>query len=122
MADTENKPKGRPTRLIVTSCAEVYVGYNSHGDKYVIHEVEATRENGEPINEVLRSFENLPVGEVLDVNVTPYESTKHGKSFTITRRNKPSSSQQIKELKSVIETLTERVERLEAKVGTDQDT
>lgn len=121
MSDKE-KPKGRPTRLLVTSCTEVYTGYNGRGDKYVIHEVEAQKEGGEPINQKLRSFENLPTGELLDVMVTPYESDKHGRSYTITRRNKPSSAKKIKELESRLTELTERIERLEARVGTDQNT
>lgn len=110
MAD--EKPKGRPTRLRVTSCTQVYAGKNSRGDDYTIYEVEAVRGDGEAVTEKLRSFENLPL-EVLDLTVVPYRSQKHGLSYTLSRRSKPNNSKRLDEMEELVASLVTRIEALE---------
>lgn len=112
MAD---KPKARPVKLTITTCSQVYSGKNSKGDDYTIYEVTANRENGEPIGDKkLRSFEDLPTGELLDLTVTPFNSDKYGLSYTLARKGgKVSSHQRINELQAVVTDLGERVRRLE---------
>lgn len=111
MAD-DDKPKGRPTRLRVTACTQVYTGKNNRGDDYTIYEVEATKGDGSPVTEKLNSFENLPL-EVLDLTVVPYRSQKHGLSYTLSRRSKPNNSKRITELEETLAALATRVEALE---------
>lgn len=115
MAD-DDQPKGRPTRLRITSCMAVYTGTNQRGDQYTIHEVEAVKGDGSPVNEKLRSFENLPL-EVLDLMVVPYRSQKHGLSYTLSRRSKPNTAARVKELEELVRDLLTRVEALEKKKG-----
>lgn len=110
MAD--EKPKGRPTRLRIASCNQVYVGKNTRGDEYTIYEVEAYKADGTQVKEKLNSFENLPL-EVLELTVTPYRSAKHGLSYTLSRRSRPNRDQQVTELRELIEALTVRVAALE---------
>lgn len=112
MAD--DKPKGRPTRLRVTSCTQVYQGKNSRGDEYTIYEIEAVKGDGEAVQEKLRSFENLPL-EILDLTVVPYRSAKHGLSYTLSQRSKPNNSKRITELEDLVGQLVTRVEVLENK-------
>lgn len=112
MAD--EKPKARPTRLRITACNQVYVGKNARGDEFTIYEVEASKADGSPVEEKLRSFENLPL-EVLDLNVTRYASQKYGLSYTLSRRTKPNRDQQIAELNDKIDALSARLRVLEEK-------
>lgn len=111
----EEKPKSKPTRLLITSCVAVYTGKNRRGDEYTIYEVKACKESGETIEEKLTSFEDLPV-ELLDVTVTPYDSAEHGRSYTLARQGRVSTSRQIKELRGIIDGLVERVVELERRM------
>lgn len=109
----EEKPKSSPTRMTVTACNVAVTAKNARGDTYTIYELTAFKEDGSEINEKLRSFENLPLDELIEVTVTPYNSEKYGRSFTIAQRNRPNSAQLIRELKTTVLKLTERVEDLE---------
>ncbi len=113
MAD---KPKGTPMKLRITSCASVYQGINKRGDDYCIYELSAAKEDGTGVDQKLRSFEELPVGELLDLTVTPFHSEKHGTSFTLSRKNKPGgggSSRKVEELTQFVQAIDERLKRLE---------
>lgn len=121
----ESKPSGRASRLRITSCTQVYHGQNARGDQYTIYEVEATRENGAPVRERLRSFENLPL-ELIEVMVVPYRSAKFGISYTLSRRNRPNSAERIAELTQradgldrVVAELKSRLDALEGKPPPD---
>lgn len=116
----EDQPKGRSTRLRITSCTQVYVAKNSRGDEYSIYEIEAVKGDGTPVKEKLRSFDNLPL-EVLDLTVVPYRSQKHGLSYTLSRRNRPNNTKRITELEELVADLVTRVAALEARKRGDDD-
>ena len=118
MPDDKPKPKGRPTKLRITGCTSVYQGVNKRGDDYQIFEITATKETGELVNEKLRSFEELPVsGELIELMVTPFHSEKHGTSYTLSRKNKVSSSRKVEELQHFVSAIDERLKRVEAALG-----
>lgn len=108
--------KSKATRLRITSCVAVYTGKNQAGGEFTIHEIEACKETGETIEHKLNSFEDLPVGEVLDVNVTPHNSVEHGRSFTVSRRGRVSTTAQLKELREIVDSLVLRVSDLETRL------
>lgn len=108
--------KSKATRLRIVSCVAVYTGKNQAGGEFTIHDIEACKETGETIEHKLNSFEDLPVGEVLDVNVTPYTSAEHGRSFTVSRRGRVSTTAQLKELREMVDSLVLRVSDLEARL------
>lgn len=118
----DDKPKGRLTKLRITGCASVYQGVNKRGDDYSIFEITAVREGGEVVNEKLRSFEELPVsGELVELMVTPFDSDKHGRSYTLSRKNKgPGSSRKVEELGFFVSAIDERLKRVEAQVFSGQ--
>lgn len=105
-------PKGQPVRLRIRSCTVGYQGVNKRGDDYTIYEIQAAREDGEVITDKkLRSFEELPVGDdLLDLTVVPFNSEKHGLSFTLSRKTKVSKTA---ELQAKVTELTGRLERVE---------
>jgi hypothetical protein len=110
--------KSTPMRLRITSCSSVYSGINTRGDDYTIYEVQAAKETGEVVDQKLRSFEELPVGEVLDLTVTPFKSEKHGLSYTLARKNKPAggSSRKVEELTAFVGAIDERLKLVEGRL------
>lgn len=75
------------TSIIVTECRQVHTGTGRNGKEYRIYEVQATRPDRTPIeNMKLRSFQELPLGEVLEVNVEKFDSEQYGTSYTISRK------------------------------------
>ena len=75
--------KSRDMRLRIVACQQIYSGLNPKGHRYTIFAVEATKPDGSLVNEKLRAFEALPVGEDMELTVTPFESEVHGRSFTL---------------------------------------
>lgn len=108
--------ENREVRLRITGCTPVFQG-RSGSVEYSLHEVTATKENGEAIEERLTSFEDLPVGEVLDLVVSPHNSEKHGKSYKLARRHRRSSSERLDKLERRVTDLTERLELIEQFLG-----
>lgn len=110
-------PNSKEMTLRILACRQVYSGTNSRGDQYTIYEVDAQNQRGEPINEKLRSFTSLPIGQEVEVEVTVFNSERHGRSFTLHPKNKRSSQEQVNDAAAQIKALTERVERLERTVA-----
>jgi hypothetical protein len=128
-------PATQDRELRIVACQQIYTGLNAGGHRYTIFDVEAARpDTGELIKEKLRSFEALPVGEVLLLTVTPFESERHGRSFTLHRKVSTNTTGQVNDVKAqllVLEQriaalvehgsrLEERVARLEGYVGAAQ--
>jgi hypothetical protein len=69
-------------KLLVTTCDEKHRGQGAKGE-YVIYEVAALDAEGMPVEEELRSFHPLPIGEEHEYEVTPYDHPKYGRSYTL---------------------------------------
>lgn len=70
-------------RLQVVGCDVGYQGTNKNNEPYTIYDVAALDENGEPVDQPLRSFDELPLdGELREFEVTPYDG-KNGRTFTL---------------------------------------
>src|ERR1700683_1321956 len=102
--------KSRDMRLKILSCRQAYQGRNKRGDEFTIYEIEASKPDGTPINEKLRAFSTLPIGQEVDVTVTPYNSEQYGKSFTLALKGSKSGnfSAAINELTEAQAELTNR--------------
>lgn len=97
--------------LIVKETREISRGRNPRtGSDYTMWQIIATKPDGTPIDQNLRSFEDLPRGEVLEVSVTPFVSQQWGTSYTIARKDKS-------KLHSDVDELKQRIERIEAHLG-----
>lgn len=112
--------------LKILACRQVYSGRNPRGDEYTIYEVDAANAQGAQINQTLRSFQPLPIGQQVEVTVTPFESEKHGKSYTLHLKGRKGggSTERVNELVELVEeltarvgTLTGRLDAIEAMVG-----
>lgn len=101
----------------------MYAGRNQKGDEYQIYEVEAAKPDGSLVNEKLRAFTALPSGQEVDVTVVPFDSEKHGRSYTLHLKGARSagSTGQLNELREevsaqreMIAKLVERLNRVES--------
>jgi len=109
--------KGSLMKLRLTQCKLIFTGENSKGT-YTIYEVLACKEDGTVVEQKLRSFVELPVGPLVEVYVSRYESPKHGVSFTLAPKNgAPSQGQDLTHLKDEVETLRGVVDSLQERVG-----
>lgn len=107
-------------RINVLECREVHRGQGAKGE-YVIYEVTATSEAGDPIELELRSFSQLPTG-VGEYEVSEYRGKK-GVSYTL---KKPGGSgggggarlgPKVDELRDRVDALEETVKRLRDEVA-----
>lgn len=70
-------------KLTVTSISQITTFTNKRGNPSTLYEVYALGEDGEPIDLPLRSFEELPQNELIEVDVERYFHEKHGESYTL---------------------------------------
>lgn len=101
--------------IIVRETREISRGRSQSGREYAMWQLIATKPDGTPIEANLRSFEDMPRGEVLEVAVTPFVSEQWGTSYTVARKNKS-------QLHSDLESLERRVAAIEVKLGIDPGT
>lgn len=113
MPDT---PQGRDMALKILACRQIYSAKNIKGDPYTIYEIEAQNAQGKTITEKLRSFQALPLGQMIEVSVTVFNSEKHGRSYTLHPKDssKTSAADQLNELRVTVAELQIRVTRLES--------
>lgn len=106
-------------KLAVSSCNAVHNGTNKNGNPFTIYEVEAVGENGQGVDQKLRSFDDLTsfVGQLVEYDIESYESTKHGVSYTL----KPPEALRAKSgqggLAASLDALRARVDAIEARLG-----
>lgn len=111
--------KGKPIKVRILGCAVAHQGTDKRGEEYTLYEIKAAREDGEVITDKkLQCFSELPVGdEVLDLIATPFQSEKHGLSFTLSRKGHSGgggSAKRVSELQGQVTDLVERMQRVEA--------
>lgn len=116
--------------LKILACRQVYSGRNPRGDDFTIYEVDAANAQGAHINQKLRSFQPLPIGQQVEVTVTPFNSETHGKSYTLHMKGRSGSggtarlnemAEELEELRNRVGTLTGRVDAIEAMVAGRKD-
>lgn len=102
-------PEEKPTRrLIVRELRKIHEGRTQKGAEYTIWQVIATTPDGRPIEQNLRTFEELPKSEVIEVTVDRFVSQQYGESYTLKQVGRRHTKDEIKELRQRIEAL-ERV-------------
>jgi len=107
----------RDMTLKIVACQQIYSGLNPKGHRYTIFDIQAAKADGTLVDEKLRAFEALPVGETMVVTVTPFESERHGRSFTLHRKVSNNTTGQVNDVKVELAELRERVEKLESLVA-----
>lgn len=119
-------PQTFKKKMTVTMCTAGYQGTNVNGEDYTLYEIAAIDESGAPIEQDLKSFEALPLGELHEYKLSFYE--KNGKSnWTVSkigggkRNGGGGGSASTTALKNSITELAARVTALEQRLGPKSD-
>lgn len=113
-------------KLTATSCEVLTTGTSkTSGNPWTMYEVFAVDEAGTPVEAKLRSFDELPLNELIEYGVTMRQDQRHGTSYTLelpkNRRPKKDTSKgykaQIDALKLQVGSLERTVENLYAHVA-----
>jgi hypothetical protein len=98
-------------KLTVLSCKEIHRGSGPKGP-WVMYEVEALTEAGERIGpqtgQQLRSFQELPINELVEYDVQPQDTDRHGRTYTLFPPREP-LWKQVNELRARVEKLEQLV-------------
>jgi hypothetical protein len=116
MPGSPPKDDKKVTRLKIETCTVGYSGVtkNERKEPFTIYEITAHRMDGSKVQETLRSFEDLPLGEPVELTVTPFPSEKYGMSYTLALKNKVGNTQRLNDLQAQVQDLSERLQRVEA--------
>lgn len=105
-------------KLIVTSQKDLA----TLGNGSILYEAFVTDEHGQVIDQPFRCFAELPIGQVAEYEVRPYDSEEYGRTFTLIPKERESRTKQlqkkVKELEGQINGiengLDERIRKLVA--------
>jgi hypothetical protein len=103
-------------KLTVCSCEVRHEGTSASGKPWTLYEVAVVGEDGEPIKEEFKSFEMLPVGELVEYEVEREDHPTYGTSYRL-RLPKGARRPPKPNLQSEMEELRQRIARLESEVG-----
>lgn len=78
-------------------------------------EVIAVDEHGEMITEKLRSFAELELGILIEYDIEPYDSPKHGRSWTV-KKPRANTTQRVQALEQRVDELADRLSAVEEAV------
>jgi hypothetical protein len=102
------------TRTLIVTALEELTSGERDGRAWTLFAVTATTPDGQPIAEPLRTFERLPTGEPVEVEVKPREDER-GTTYTI--RRKRSRGPTTAQLRDELAALERRVRRLEERAA-----
>jgi hypothetical protein len=101
--------------LTVRSCAPRYEGTSASGKPWTLYEVAVVGEDGEPIDEQFKSFDFLPIGELVAYEVEREDHPTYGTSYLL-KLPKGARRPPKPNLQAEIEELRQRIARLESQV------
>lgn len=76
-------PGHRKRKLVVTGQKPITKMKLRNGGEATIYEVFAKTDEGEYVEEALRSFDELDVGQLMEYDIEPYNHPQHGMSYTL---------------------------------------
>lgn len=101
-------------KLSVTSCEVTHSGTNKKGEPYSIYEVHAVGEDGQPVDEPLKSFAELPIGELREYRIETYDHPRYGRSYTLSLPKAGARlGPKVDQLREDVDDLMRRVKALE---------
>lgn len=101
-------------KLTATSCEVLKRGTSAkNGNPWTMYEVYAVDEAGTPVEAKLRSFDPLPLNELVEYGVTMRQDQRHGTSYTLELPKNRRPKREDKGFKPQIEALKLQVANLE---------
>lgn len=111
-AQSKKKPR---RRLCVVSQRLIASFDNKQGEKSHLFAVDALDENHRRVSVPLRSFQELPIDELREYEVSTYEHERYGISYTL-QLPRQALQPQLEQLRRWLGDLTVRVDQLELAV------
>lgn len=107
--------------IIVREIKPLSTTRSPHGTEGTLYEVFAVKADGEQITEKLRTFEDLPLDEEIEVTLKRYDHAKYGVSYTLKRVREGKSGggglkDSVDALRQEFNELRDRVSRLESRL------
>jgi len=111
-------PEKFKRKLTITDQSELAT-FKRNGEDTTIYEVKAVSETGDVVNQPLRTFEpDLPRGELIEFEVTPYDHETYGMTYTLKSPTKGRASKKdISQMQAQLTKLADRISTLETEVG-----
>lgn len=78
-----------------------------------LYECEALDDKGQVINEALRSFSELPLGQAAEYEVEAYSHPRHGDSWTL-KKPRENTASRVTALEKTVQSLADRLSALES--------
>lgn len=108
-------------KLTITDQSQIAT-FTRNGEDAMIYKVEAITEAGEVVNPEeypLRTFDaDLPQGELIEFEVSPYDSEKYGRSYTLKMPSKGRASKKdVSTMQAQLTKLADRVAQVEKEIG-----
>jgi hypothetical protein len=101
-------PEKFETTVIIRECNAVYNGSRG-GRDFTIYQIVATKPDGTEIdNFKLRSFQELPLNQPIEVKCTLFKSEEYGDSYTVEPKQKLSNTQLLREELQALATKVEQ--------------
>lgn len=114
MSPQQQKPQLPIRQIVVTRCDLKRSGKRDDGQEWQLFTVVATTPQGEAIGAKLVAFEELPLGEPIQVTVKEKNDPQWGISYTLAKV-KPSPSRRCDDLEKAVRDLYIRVGQLEGR-------
>lgn len=112
--------KKHVTQIVVTEQKVIHEGTNRNGGKYTIRQLIATNRNGQLIDLNLRSFDELPLKQLITVEVEKFKSDRFGDSYTVTLEGKKKGAglgKKVNDLEARVKTLESQLAALARQVN-----
>lgn len=105
-------------KLTVTDQTVISTWDSGKGDGKETHlwRVDAVDEDGNVVEQELRSFAELEIGILIEYEVEPYDSPKHGRSYTL-KRPRANTTARVGQLEEQMQRVLERLAAVEQHIG-----
>lgn len=121
----EDTPRPGVRKLKIVDCKVGHTG-EKNGKPFVIYDIKATKPDGSPIppDMTLRAFTELPIGQVVEVEVKKFTSSQGKISYTLipekgqTTARVNELAQRVEALEGVAKGMADRIAALERAVTT----
>jgi len=77
-----------------------------------LYEVNAVDQHGQPVEEALRAFTELPIGKAMEFEVSRYDHPRHGISWTV-QKPRENTAQRVADLEDRVKDIEDRLGAVE---------
>lgn len=118
---SDEQPQEKKTRTLIVRGFKQIGSFERNNVTNYIYEVTAVSPEGEMVGVPLRSFKDMTeyLDKPVEYEIKPHDSEKYGRTYTMLPPKKK-LTEQVDELRSMVVTMQEQVQALQARVFGDQ--